>query len=803
MRRFLSYLLLLVLLPLSCSKVEEEVWKGPYIELSLETAGAMETKADGIYPQDGNDDPCHENLIRTVDFFFYPDGKTDADATWHVRMTSGKNKSDVLRVPFTSEQINTYIFPAIPGEPEVTSCLVFAVVNYPDDAPMVPKNQADEEVLTGTSLAEIQARTVTTNFVDGDPDPEVTSHYQPYFLMSGSATLSLRGRNQVLSAAGTIDLERYSCKMTVGVNVAPQVIVGTEIWEPMLESMEIYLVDAVANVTLGGQMPASPTYFSFRSNAMKFQDAAGNLLVGRDGDYLNTYPFYMYPQKWVYGSTESPTKEPYLKLVLPWQRVAGGSGTQKQFYYKIVIPNDRRPEYVRQFVRNNWYHIDIDVSILGAETDEASVPISNGSVYIAYWQDKNVVIKNAEIGKARYLAVDQAMDTLYNIASANLPYITSHPVVMENIRAGRRYYGTAAAGTYTLGGTVTVAGADDIFPQGTRYLNFEMEAYDQETGEARYVYYEGTERKTAVWFTNTGTSIQFSHALENRYKVKNFDYSPYKITYTLVHADHADDTQYRQTQTIIQYPGIYIECTPNTDEMVSGVPQHWGYVYVNNDQYTRKRYDADLATVPAAEQDAWKLDHIWRVVHYSSGGRDMYKIDVTVLPEDSEFVLGDPRTSGVDNLRNDFATAHAISGPDRTLTWYHPTEASDRTINMIAPAYRISTKHSGTEYGGTPLEQARYRCASLQENGFPAGRWRLPTKAEIRFAAQLSSNGVFEWQFSGNYWSANGAVNVNKDNGNVVDSNVSVALIRCVYDSWYWGDDQLENLEQFTWADAE
>ena len=127
---------------------------------------------------------------------------------------------------------------------------------------------------------------------------------------------------------------------------------------------------------------------------------------------------------------------------------------------------------------------------------------------------------------------------------------------------------------------------------------------------------------------------------------------------------------------------------------------------------------------------------------------------------------------------------------------------------MLAPSYRISTKLSGSEYNGTPLEQARMRCAALQENGFPAGRWRVPTEAEIRFISNLSAHGVFEWQFSGNYWSANGAVKVDKDKKTVTPvSNVENALLRCVYDSWYWGDDRVVDGEGlpsiFTWGDRE
>ena len=80
--------------------------------------------------------------------------------------------------------------------------------------------------------------------------------------------------------------------------------------------------------------------------------------------------------------------------------------------------------------------------------------------------------------------------------------------------------------------------------------------------------------------------------------------------------------------------------------------------------------------------------------------------------------------------------------------------------------------------------------------------WRLPTRGEIRFIAMLSANNAFTFLFSKGsyYWSANGAIKV-------LDSDLEdapsqpYALARCVYDTWYWGDDQLENRAQFTWGD--
>jgi hypothetical protein len=135
--------------------------------------------------------------------------------------------------------------------------------------------------------------------------------------------------------------------------------------------------------------------------------------------------------------------------------------------------------------------------------------------------------------------------------------------------------------------------------------------------------------------------------------------------------------------------------------------------------------------------------------------------------------------------------------------YYRPTEKSARTANMLAPAYRISTKLGGTEFGNLTESQAKYRCAGYQEDGFPGGRWRIPTMSEIKFIAQLSAKGVFEFMFRGDYWSATGVVNVNTTSGTVTASTSSTALLRCVYDSWYWGDEQWNPRTQFVWGDRE
>ena len=832
----LSYGFLCALLLLSaCGKEagEESQWDGPVIEFNvacLEPTGLTKAGISGVESGENN---YHENEIKSVDFFFYPGDATSEPATYHVRFDNlAKRGNAVFRVELSTNDVNYKIFPAQDG---ITKATVFAIAN-------IPASLLGD--LEDTSMDNIGRQMVTTDFVNST----YTNHRQDQFIMSGTSTITLLGRSKKMVAQGLVGLERYASKITVGIRMDNPMAVDTgrkdaedkpiyEYWTPRLNEMQIYLVDGMKKLALSGNPagkgqqwePVEADYLNYKGNSLRFCNSAGELYLDMVGEYYQTFPMYTYPYRWKSGSIEDGSREPYLKLVLPWDRQAdqehGISAYQHEFYYKILIPQDTRgKEYENSFVRNNWYHYDISVGVLGSETDEAMVPLE-ASMFIVYWQDKDVVIKQVSIGNARYLSVEYEEYVLNNQDGVDVRYTTSNPIEITDIHVTRPYYGedhpTGTEPLIKYGATVKQVDHndeikyDDIYPEGSWYLD-----YSKEQRKAL--------NNNKEWLEDVDGVIRYTHKLNNNYQSDSFDYSPYNITFTVAHADSKEAwmREYDKHVTIIQKPGLYIQALPNPDtwkgETGPTTPDHWGYVYVNNDQFTRARFDAALKEVPQEQKDAWKLDHIWRVVHYSSGGTDMYRIDVSVLPDLSdasgkfEFVLGDPRQSNPVNLREGlespynepFATAPAIEGGERSLLHYYPTEASERTRHMLAPAYRISTKLSGSEYDGTPMEQAKMRCASLQENGFPAGRWRIPTEAEIRFISNLSAHGVFEWQFGGTYWSANGAVKVDKNNKTVTPAkNVTVALLRCVYDSWYWGDDRVLDSNDlpsiFTWGDKE
>ena len=143
------------------------------------------------------------------------------------------------------------------------------------------------------------------------------------------------------------------------------------------------------------------------------------------------------------------------------------------------------------------------------------------------------------------------------------------------------------------------------------------------------------------------------------------------------------------------------------------------------------------------------------------------------------------------------------------------------------------------------------RCASYQEYGYPAGRWRLPTVAEVLYIAKLNADGKIErllggetikngnttysetWQASKTtsycyteYWcnsgymivydgkdsnwvTANGGKLPSPEQGTSSYSTSDTKYVRCVYDDWYWDEMTLNGTDvsqvtpktTFKWGD--
>lgn len=351
-------------------------------------------------------------------------------------------------------------------------------------------------------------------------------------------------------------------------------------------------------------------------------------------------------------------------------------------------------------------------------------------------------------------------------------------------------------------------------------------------------------------------------------------YFPYIIKLTIC---HEDNPLFHEEVTITQYPAMYIEADMNeggyyrqynpsaASDFSDGniISENHGYTYLN----AALRHDTSGGVV-------WQVSNInyapyltvqnprpttEQVVDYLTTGLgglrayvapsvgsglvnnyNMYVINITQLSEDDgNYIIADTRAKFVNNnlyaegtdLKENTADAGDWCKPAaalydgaqmRKLRYYHPTDESEMARWKIAPKLRVSSSF-GYVVSQPQLSYktlCRRRCATYQERGYPAGRWRLPTYGEVSFICKLSGEGKIPVLFRVGevYMTAQGPYEV-LSNGSLAStptekdvsdnlwwSNVnkrwqvrSTAVgynVRPVYDEWYWENEEEYVLEQ-------
>jgi hypothetical protein len=185
----------------------------------------------------------------------------------------------------------------------------------------------------------------------------------------------------------------------------------------------------------------------------------------------------------------------------------------------------------------------------------------------------------------------------------------------------------------------------------------------------------------------------------------------------------------------------------------------------------------------------------------AQSNKNMYTISVTDVSQ-LEFFISNTRSAtsiDFDNFTYGNLKQGGTGSVGTALTGYFPLDITTYNDNAIAPKFLVASTQGGSYDGGMRFESARERCASYQENGYPAGRWRLPTDAEIKFIIYLSARNKIPRLFNGVFWGSSGIRGYAIDASDpsvvsVIDTtdpanNQPVASIRCVYPLWYWGDE--------------
>ena len=441
-------------------------------------------------------------------------------------------------------------------------------------------------------------------------------------------------------------------------------------------------------------------------------------------------------------------QDTYLILCVPWS-MQGESGTQSaNYYYRVPITGD--VDVPATLGRNQYYKVNVNVGVLGSLNPRDAVELK-GNFAIYNWFTMEL---SADMQHYEYLVLDEYSSVMNNENELRMPYISSSALTQETLITKVTYPNYNDRNSPDTGYTSTVTlNASDAESAG-----FDLEWNDDE--------------------------LIFTHPVTTE------DYVPYTITVEVY-----NEQGLSATWEITQYPAIYIvgDYNPDGDEnrFIYGVRS--GGVY-DDDKEWHERYGNSLGGVNnPLTSDA------------SNSNLNQYTIYITSFDiEGSNYAIGDPRSSTPDNLQ--YLGDEDSQG--RSLTYYYPTRETD-VDNVIAPAFKIASSWGVTNTNTLSYETAQRRCASYQENGYPAGRWRLPTEAEIEYIVSLSNRGVIPALFNGSYYASSRRY---YDNGYYEDEPgfypyQSGKVVRCVYDVWYWGNEKLSEQgkrdDRFVWGDEQ
>lgn len=340
------------------------------------------------------------------------------------------------------------------------------------------------------------------------------------------------------------------------------------------------------------------------------------------------------------------------------------------------------------------------------------------------------------------------------------------------------------------------------------------------------------------------------------------EFSRIEITIVIRHEDwdsFKEDGLFCETIHITQYPAIYVEESHNYGNLSTYETWREGlfytyYGYQGGNEYVRINGLSTHKSKTTNPNGEWEIagQGVFGVtnsmIQYNGTNMNpnMYVIYITQLSGDNDkYEIGDPRslTNNI-NLSDASFNANASGSNDPNIVWpawtssaipyrgvnvapvpakwhsdgfsedshtlenYYPTDETPKDsagakANFIPPAIRVASSFGKIQQ--LDKSAARRRCAAYQEGGRPAGRWRLPTTAEIEFIATMSAENKIPYLFgnpSGDayYWSSTDLIwvrwnvdhfevsEVNKDeydNSQTMFKGIVIA-VRCIYDDWYW-----------------
>ena len=746
-----------MLLVASCNWLEnpQPLPKGEF-KLTLLTTG-LDTKG----PETGaaGETNLNENLIDTVDIFFYQNGadnNTNAVHCLKMALPAGSNSIVTLNIPFTAFEI-TKIFGTAPAVPVATTARIYVIANATNPArstlnQIMANAAAATPSYAGTSINSLKHLEILK------PGP-YTSQTESSFVMDGYSVVTLSADRTTMS--GHVKMDRSGCKVRLFITQIDTVttIEGSDtlVWIPQPQYMRLFFFNGSRKThideTLHPFNPAAEDYFTIRGNNMVLARTLQRMPADASQPlqyWFNTVPYYSYPFNF---NPSGDLDQTSLVLVLPWLCPIANYEHSHNTYYQIPITT---PATGLNLTRNSYYQIYVTVSMLGnfEESDPVEIPIS---FIVADWSTAEI---KAEMRDYQYLTVDRNYDKLINQNTGLFKYSSSSPVKVKIDTVKYTNYSQNNFQEITLTGTGNPATTHSV-------------------SEQRTVHPPG---QNAYTVTDTYTvSVEPDNVIKFQRNIPNGVFTISTINFTVT-----NEEGFSETIVIEQYPPIYITGEKSTVYNTGPTQNQWGSVIVYG---YRSRYGNTSYREISDDQNG-RLGSVQYFNNVNGSGtnnnQNQYTVYVGSLAEG--FITGDGRNYAIGDPRVPISQAGPVQGLQSygttfKLTQYRKTRQGDEASDMIAPAYKVASSYGKTTE--MSFTQAEKRCAAYQENGYPAGRWRVPTEAEILFIVNRSNAGVFPTLFDGIYRASS---------GRCYDSTLKQFVqgtsqaVRCVYDVWYWGD---------------
>ncbi len=806
-----------------CSDAMEDIIDAPSESLTLRfySAGAG-TRAD----IESSDASLNENLISNLAVAFYPSAASDSKNA--VKFNLFKNlgaTGKVERKIIISDEEVALLFGST--ETSGATCRVYALANL-----------SDEEIAAlgkTPTVAAMKELRVSSEFD--------TQQVQESFVMSGDATVTYNiDASGKKTAVGNVQLVRSAAKITLNIKLPESYEdPGTgNIWEPIASpatgAMRVLLNNGVKNsrvlVPQEGYGFQDEDYFNITT-----ADATYGFVDNRvnNSEYPNKQkvPFYTYPNRW--ENTPGERHRTALTLIVPWHNTT--TNTYQTLYYRVPIT----PAEMPRLVSNHSYQIDLNVGMLGSAMPETPVEIT-GNYRVVDWARETI---DVNIKDYRYLVVSPTTYRMDNTEDFTLNFYSSHPVEVDDITMTyQRFSYITETGNSEMGTVVYFPTSKEVIDRSVTPDGIKMVEYSENitTAPNSKQYSFSLKHKLEVWtpldkdgiivpqtgYRNLSDTTNIQNSIQKYLRSDSPEpaYSPYTFKVTL---RHKDNPEFKASFTVVQYPAMYIQADKNPGGEYRTSPlssSSFGYVFVNPEYTPAGRF------IPAYWTNSSDLGGVHGITSNATNKNpNMYVINLTALSGNYEsYIIGDPRALNVNNnlvgnpgqltavasptIQDWAVEAEALyneSNQKRRLQWYYPTQEGSSTRNMIAPKIRVASSY-GICNNGTSTQNLRRRCASYQEQGFPAGRWRVPTYSEVEFIVKLSTKGIIPLLFTkgATYLTAQGFVRVEDDDKGSITllTNTTSGSVRAVYDEWYWEKETnyvLQNNSSggydFTWGD--